>query len=110
MEPSSCRRQPRARVADRHEDLALHHFRDRDGREIDFVIEAPDGRLVGIEVKASASVTASDFRHLRWLADKVGDRLTAAIVLYLGEQALPFGDRMHAAPVSALWRHATLTS
>lgn len=96
-------------LANHSEDLALHHFRDRDGREIDFIIEAPDGRLVGIEVKASSSVTASDFRHLRWLAEKAGDRLTAGIVLYLGEHALPFGDRMIAAPVSALWRHATLS-
>jgi predicted AAA+ superfamily ATPase len=88
--------------------VIVSHFRDRDGREIDFVLESPDGRITGIEVKGSSSVRTDDFRHLRWLRDKVGDRLSAGLVLYLGEHPLSFGDGMYGVPLSALWRHAML--
>lgn len=95
-------------LANQDRGLTLRFFRDRDGREIDFVLAARDGRITGVEVKASASVSATDFRHLAWLRDKLGDAFTAGIVLYLGDQTLSFGDRLIAAPVSALWHHARL--
>ncbi|HWE88061.1 MAG TPA: ATP-binding protein [Pseudonocardiaceae bacterium] len=91
-----------------HQDrgVALHYFRDRDGREIDFILETRDGRIIGIEVKATSSVTRKDFRHLAWLRDKLGDRFTAGIVFHLGAESYSFGDRLQAVPVSALWEHA----
>jgi predicted AAA+ superfamily ATPase len=95
-------------LANQDRGVVLSYFRDRDGREIDFVLESPDGRITGIEVKASSSVRADDFRHLRWLRERVGDRLSAGLVLYLGEHSLPFGDGMFGVPMSALWRHALL--
>jgi len=85
-------------------EVALHHLRDRDGAEVDVVIEASDGRIVGIEVKASATVTLADFRWLAWLRDKLGDQFVAGVVLFTGERPLAFGDRLTAAPISALWR------
>jgi predicted AAA+ superfamily ATPase len=88
--------------------VAIRYFRDRDGREIDFVLEARDGRVTGIEVKASSSVSGDDFRHLRWLRDKVGEKFMSGVVLYLGDRSLPFGDRLIAVPLSALWHHARL--
>ena len=84
----------------------LYFYRDRDGREIDFVLERRDGRVVAIEVKASATVGPDDFRHLRWLADRLGDRFVGGYVLHLGSQTHPFGDRMTALPLSAMWQHA----
>jgi predicted AAA+ superfamily ATPase len=84
-------------------EVALHHLRDRDGAEVDVVIEASDGRVVGIEVKASATVTLADFRWLAWLRDKLGDQFVAGVILYTGERPLAFGDRLIAAPISALW-------
>ena len=81
----------------------LFHFRDRDGREVDVVIERRDGSIAGVEVKTAASVSASDFRGLVHLRDKLGPRFRAGIVLYAGERTLPFGDRMAAVPISALW-------
>ncbi|HEU5158484.1 MAG TPA: ATP-binding protein [Streptosporangiaceae bacterium] len=87
---------------------SIYYFRDRDGREIDFVLEARDGRIVAIEVKASASPGGDAARHLTWLRDRLGDRFTLGIVLYLGEHTLPHGDRILAAPLSALWGHASL--
>lgn len=83
----------------------LHHYRDPDGREVDFVLERRDGQVVGIEVKASSTVGADDFRHLRWLRDALGDRFAGGYLLYLGPDPHPFGDRMLALPLSGLWHH-----
>ncbi|MCD0445786.1 ATP-binding protein [Glycomyces sp. A-F 0318] len=81
----------------------LHFYRDRDGREIDFVLERRDGAVVAIEVKASATVRSDSFKHLHWLRDRLGDRFHAGYVLYLGEELRPFGPDMAAVPLSALW-------
>ncbi|NKY53010.1 ATP-binding protein [Nocardia vermiculata] len=84
------------------------HYRDRDGREIDFILEAADGSIFAIEVKASASPTVKDARHLSWLRDKLGNRFTAGIVLHLGDQGVSYGDRLMALPVSALWGNTVI--
>jgi predicted AAA+ superfamily ATPase len=54
--------------------LTPHHFRDRDMREVDIVLERDDGRIVGIEVKASATVKAADFGGLKAFAEACGER------------------------------------
>ncbi|GAB3744786.1 ATP-binding protein [Microlunatus parietis] len=87
------------------EDVRLSHFRDRDGREIDFICEGRDGRIVAIEVKASLSPRADADRHLRWLRGKLGDRFAAGIVFYLGEQGFSMGDDIYLLPISSLWNH-----
>lgn len=81
----------------------LYHFRDRDGREIDLVIEFPGDALVGIEVKASASPTKRDARHLEWLRDQLGDAFRCGVVLHSGVAAVQISDRIYALPISALW-------
>lgn len=86
--------------------IAFHHFRDKDGAEVDIVLERGALEIAGIEVKASATVTASDFRGLRKLKEAAGDRFCAGVVLYDGETALPFGDRLHAVPLRLLWEAA----
>lgn len=80
-----------------------HHFRDRDMREVDIVLERDDGMIAGIEVKASATVKAGDFSGLRALADACGDRFAFGAVLYDNTDVVPFGDRLAAAPLSSLW-------
>lgn len=80
-----------------------HHFRDRDMREVDIVLERDDGTVVGIEVKASATVKAGDFSGLRALAEACGDRFAFGAVLYDSTDVVPFGDRLAAAPLSCLW-------
>ena len=82
----------------------LYHYRTHTGQEVDLLLEHPDGRLVGVEVKASASPAAGDFRGLKALQAEYPERFHRGVVLHLGEQAVPFGDRLHALPVSALWR------
>ena len=82
---------------------AFFHFRDRDGVEVDLVLERGAGMIAGVEVKASATVTASDFRGLRKLAGAAGARFARGVVLYDGETSVSFGDRLHAVPISRLW-------
>jgi uncharacterized protein len=84
----------------------LHFYRDRDGREVDFLLERRNGQVVAIEVKASSTVGPEDFRHLRWLADQLGDRFAGGYVLYLGNRAHPTGSKMMTLPLSAMWHHA----
>ena len=83
--------------------VRLYHYRDRDHYEVDAVLEAPSGEVIACEVKAAETVRSDDFRGIQRLARRLGDQLTAGIVLYAGGQALPFGDRLRAWPISALW-------
>ena len=85
------------------EELRFHHFRDKDGYEVDIVLERNDRRLAGVEVKASGTVRPSDFTGLRKLGAATGDRFAAGVLLYDGETAARFGDRLYALPVSYLW-------
>ncbi len=81
----------------------LLHFRDRAGTEVDLILEARDGRVAAIEVKASKSPGSRDFRPLTWLRDRLGKHFVQGVMLYTGESVLPFGDRLTMMPVSALW-------
>lgn len=90
-------------------DYRMYHWRSPDQREIDILIDG--GRdLVCIEVKSSASVSAEDFKHLKWFSkDGPGrSRSCAGIVLYMGQTKLSFGDRMFALPVSTLWSNVEI--
>jgi len=73
---------------------------------VDAVIENRRGQVVGVEVKASLTVRADDFRGLHHLRARLGDDFVVGIVLYAGDQTLAFGDRMRAMPVSAVWTAA----
>ena len=92
------------RQASGHEDeIRFHHFRDKDGYEVDVVLERGGRQLAGVEVKAAATVTASDFRGLRKLASASGRRFSAGVVLYDGETSAGFGDHLYAVPIRVLW-------
>ncbi len=84
--------------------LAPFHFRDQDGHEVDIVLERDDGTIAGIEVKASATVTAGDLSGLKKLVEAAKDRFAFGVVLYDGDTIVPFGERLAAAPMSCLWR------
>lgn len=85
------------------EPLTLWHYRQED-REVDVIVERPSGEIAGVEVKAGATVRPRDFKGLIHLRECIGDRLIAGVVLYAGEQALPFGDRLWALPLNTLWQ------
>ena len=87
-----------------HEDsITCHHFRDKDGVEVDIVLERGAHELAGVEVKAAATVTAADFRGLRKLREAAGGRFAGGVVLYDGESSASFGDGLYAVPIRALW-------
>lgn len=85
----------------------LFHYRTRDQVEVDAVIESRSGKVVAVEVKAASTVRSDDFRGLSHLAERLGDDLVVGIVLYTGQQTLPFGPRLRAMPISALWQTGT---
>jgi len=83
--------------------IAFHHFRDKDGVEVDVVLEQGRQRVAGVEVKAAATVRATDFRGLRKLKEAAGRRFASGVVLYDGETTAGFGDGLYAVPVRRLW-------
>lgn len=84
-------------------DTRLFHWRDRDGAEVDLVIERANGDVVGIEVKASVDTQAEDFRGLRYLRDRLGDQFVAGYVVHCGRQPRPAGPKLWSIPVSTIW-------
>lgn len=86
---------------------SLFHYRTHAGAEVDLILERLDGQVVGVEVKATASVREADFRHLRALRDRLDGladaRFRRGVVLYAGAEPLSFGDRLEALPIATLW-------
>ena len=87
------------------EETSLWHFRDARKREVDIVLESGEGHLIGVEVKASASIRREDFKGLATLAEVAGDAFQQGVVFYSGERVLPFSfgeRRFHALPLGML--------
>ena len=85
------------------QDYRFFHFRAKDGVEVDLVLERGAQELAGVEVKASGTVTQSDFRGLRKLQEATGSRFKAGAVLYDGETCVRFGPGLFAVPIRSLW-------
>lgn len=86
----------------------VHYWRDRDGHEVDIVLERPSGEIVAVEVKSTGSPTGKMLRHMGWLRDKIDtidpDTFRAGVLLHTGPQTLKIGDRLYLAPIDTLWR------
>ena len=82
---------------------SLYHWHTANREAVDLLLETRDGGLVGIEVKASGTVGAGDFKGLRVLEALTTDRFIRGVVLYTGERVVPFGVKLFAVPLSALW-------
>lgn len=81
----------------------IFYYRSVTGREVDFILETRAGHVVGIEVKASATVNSSDFDGLIEIKNLLGKKFVRGIVLYTGHNTVPFGENLFAVPISALW-------
>ena len=79
------------------------YYRDTDQFEVDLVIENAAGELVGVEVKAAATVKPSDLRGLKKWSSLAGQRFKMGVVLYDGDETLPLGNGLWAAPLATLW-------
>jgi uncharacterized protein len=84
----------------------LYHMRSKVGKEVDVVLEAPDGRLVGLEIKASGKVGPGDFAGLKTFAEMAGKAFVRGIILHTGKETANFGHNLTAMPLSAVWRTA----
>jgi len=91
------------RQASWHDDIhGFWHFRDKDGTEVDIVLERGTQALAGVEVKAGATVFDADFRGLRKLKAAAGTRFACGVVLYDGETSVAFGEGLYAVPLRTL--------
>lgn len=99
-------------IAASYLDYTLYHWRNHQdrqyrGREIDLILEAPNGNVVAVEIKATSSPPADAVDHLRWLRDKLDatapGTFRAGILLHTGPYTLSAGDRLHIRPIDCLW-------
>lgn len=86
----------------RADEIRFHHFRDKDGAEVDIVLER-GGAVAGVEVKAAATITPADLRGLRKLREAAGKAFAAGVVLYDGETCAGMGEKLYAVPLRGLW-------
>lgn len=81
----------------------LYHYRTSAGSEVDVILEKPDGRTAAVEIKSGVTVGAKDFTPLKTLRDQLGERFCSGVMLYEGDQIVPYGDKLWLVPLSALW-------
>ena len=88
-----------------HDEHQLYHYRDREKREIDLIVENDEGALLGIEVKAGSTLKKEHFKHLSWFQENLvkEGQLFVGIILYTGEKVVPFGENLWAVPMGCLW-------
>lgn len=79
-----------------------YHFRSHSGLEVDLVLERPSGEVACIEIKHARQVTSKHFRGLKELKGVLGDRFKTGVVLYSGQEVVPFGKNLFAVPLSSL--------
>lgn len=99
---SSSQLRPEAESAE--DPPRLYHLRlDAGRREVDLIAEAPDGRIVAIEVKASVAPKPEDAVHLAWLRDELGSQCAAGVVFHTGPRNYGLGKGIAAMPMATLW-------
>lgn len=81
----------------------MFHYRTKDQIEVDIVLEGPRNQVVAFEIKAGDTIRSDDFRGLRHLEQRLGDDFLLGVVLHTGDKTLPFGPKMRAIPIAAIW-------
>ena len=89
-------------------EYSLFHYRDRDNKEVDLVIELIGGQVIAIEIKAASSFSRKDFTKMKMLRELLGKRFHCGVLLYTGNVVQPFGDKLFAAPISAIWNEPSI--
>lgn len=89
----------------------MYHLRDANGRrEIDLLLEARDGQVIAIEVKASAAPSRTDARHLEWLRSQIGPRFSVGLLVHTGPRVFQIAEGVLAVPAAGLWSTSSGTS
>jgi predicted AAA+ superfamily ATPase len=82
----------------------IYHYRDREDREIDFIVEDQNGRIACVEIKSGSTISKNDFKHTIWFRDNIAkNQNIVSIILYSGENTVSFGDGLLAVPIATLW-------
>ena len=81
----------------------LFFWRTASGQEVDIVLEDRAGRVVGVEIKASATLSSKDVSGLQALAEAAGKNWVRGVVLYAGTEVIPFAGNLHGVPFGRLW-------
>jgi predicted AAA+ superfamily ATPase len=81
----------------------LHYFRTAGGKEVDIVLEKPDGDIVGVEIKAQTALRSEDFNGLRELQSLSGKPFIRGVILYNGQETKEISKDLFMAPFSLLW-------
>jgi predicted AAA+ superfamily ATPase len=83
---------------------SMYHYRDRENREIDFIIEDQNGQTACVEIKSGTAISKDDFKHIMWFKNNImKNRDTISVILYSGENTVSFGDGLLAVPMAAIW-------
>jgi len=82
----------------------ISHFRTKDQDEVDLVLEDARGRIIGIEIKAAATLRPNDFSGLRKLQEAAGEKFVQGLLLHDHDRVTPYSEKIRAAPVSLLWQ------
>jgi hypothetical protein len=83
--------------------IDLYHFRTDSGHEVDIVLENRAGQVIGIEVKASETLSPDDWKGLLVLESEMEDKMVRGIIFYLGKEVMALGKNRIALPISVLW-------
>jgi len=84
----------------------IYHYRDREQHEVDFIVERDDGVILGIEIKAGATISKGDFKHLKWFEEHLHRQNNTpfiGVVLSSSSCVSSFGDNFWCVPMSSLW-------
>jgi len=83
---------------------SLFHYRTHTGAEVDLVLEGRGGRIIGIEIKSSSSISTDDLKGLKHLQEATGERFHRGVLLYGGTESVPLGRGLLALPIPSIWR------
>ncbi len=79
------------------------HLRTFGGeREIDLIVERPDGRILAIEAKLGGTVDDEDVKHLLWLRRELGNDVIDMAVITTGPRAYRRPDGVAVIPLALL--------
>ena len=73
-----------------NENIEIYHFRDQQKKEVDFVLESSSGDIVALEIKSGSNIKSEHFKGLVALAKTMKNINFKGIVLYGGDQILPY--------------------
>ena len=81
----------------------FYHYRSELGTEVDIVLEKGLHLISGVEIKATQTPVAKDFKGLKDFRDALGQQFHRGVLLYTDTRVVSFGDRLYAVPLQALW-------